>query len=92
MICTDGKRKNVPQDLNGLRKNSGMGRERRTSGAEALISIALYGTAKPVPFVQRLFSIQGLNAGSLAEELRAHLLGSFVWGEGAPQVPRLRSG
>jgi hypothetical protein len=29
--------------------------ERRTSGAKALIAVAFYGTAKAVPFVQRVF-------------------------------------
>jgi hypothetical protein len=31
--------------------------EVRTSGAKALISGCIYGTAEAVPFVQRLFSI-----------------------------------
>ena len=42
----------------------------RLSGAKALSSTALYGTAKPVPFVRRVFSIQGLKAGSLPEQMR----------------------
>jgi len=29
--------------------------KKRTSGAKALIFSILYGTAKPVPFVQRIF-------------------------------------
>jgi hypothetical protein len=42
------------------------GKEERTSGAEALVSSAFYGTAEAVPFVKSGFFLDGLISRSAA--------------------------